>query len=169
MKDFSEQQLFSIFEFSARSLGASEEEIYEFARCMRPDGSFYGTRGKCKKGTEAKSSPQLSEENVPKNKEKLKKLRTLLKKQVREYKDKKYPEIGERVLDTIIKINKERENLGEIKPGTSRNMVLNRLRAQLKEAESAVATYGSHRRDLRERRNRIVKKLQEVSQNDILT
>lgn len=26
---------------------------YDFARCQRPDGSFYGTRGKCRKGTES--------------------------------------------------------------------------------------------------------------------
>lgn len=26
---------------------------YDFARCMRPNGTFYGTRGKCKSGTEA--------------------------------------------------------------------------------------------------------------------
>jgi hypothetical protein len=31
----------------------SEGETYDFTRCMRPDGSFYGTRGKCKKGSEA--------------------------------------------------------------------------------------------------------------------
>ena len=31
----------------------SEGETYDFARCVRPDGSFYGTRGKCKKGKEA--------------------------------------------------------------------------------------------------------------------
>ena len=28
-------------------------DTLDFARCQRPDGSFYGTRGKCKKGTEA--------------------------------------------------------------------------------------------------------------------
>jgi hypothetical protein len=31
----------------------SEGETYDFARCIRPDGSSYGTRGKCRKGTEA--------------------------------------------------------------------------------------------------------------------
>jgi hypothetical protein len=30
----------------------SEGETYDFTRCMRPDGSFYGTRGRCKKGSE---------------------------------------------------------------------------------------------------------------------
>jgi hypothetical protein len=47
------------------SEGASEEypfieealetllNSYEFTRCQRPDGSFYGTRGKCRKGAEA--------------------------------------------------------------------------------------------------------------------
>lgn len=28
-------------------------ETYDFARCQRPDGSFYGTSGQCRKGTEA--------------------------------------------------------------------------------------------------------------------
>jgi hypothetical protein len=30
----------------------SEEEAYDFTRCVRPDGSSYGTRGKCRKGSE---------------------------------------------------------------------------------------------------------------------
>jgi hypothetical protein len=30
----------------------SEGETYDFTRCMRPNGTFYGTRGKCKKGSE---------------------------------------------------------------------------------------------------------------------
>jgi hypothetical protein len=28
-------------------------EAYDFARCQRPDGSFYGTSGQCRKGTPA--------------------------------------------------------------------------------------------------------------------
>lgn len=47
-----DEQLFSILEYSAKALGASDEELYEFTRCVRPDGSVYGSRGKCKKGTE---------------------------------------------------------------------------------------------------------------------
>lgn len=35
------------------SLSFSEGGPYDFARCMRADGSYYGTRGKCRKGTEA--------------------------------------------------------------------------------------------------------------------
>jgi hypothetical protein len=31
----------------------SEGETYDFTRCMRPNGTFYGTRGSCKKGSEA--------------------------------------------------------------------------------------------------------------------
>jgi hypothetical protein len=34
-------------------LDFSEGEVYDFARCMRADGSFYGTSGKCRKGSEA--------------------------------------------------------------------------------------------------------------------
>ena len=35
------------------------EEAYDFARCQRPDGSFYGTSGQCRKGKEsgAKEAP----------------------------------------------------------------------------------------------------------------
>jgi hypothetical protein len=32
--------------------GLSEEEVFDFARCVRPDGSVYGTGGKCRKGRE---------------------------------------------------------------------------------------------------------------------
>lgn len=59
------------------SEGASEEfpfieevlttllSSYDFTRCVRPDGSAYGTRGKCKKGTEgAKGQVQKSPENT---------------------------------------------------------------------------------------------------------
>lgn len=31
----------------------SEGEVYDFTRCMRSDGSFYGTRGSCRKGSQA--------------------------------------------------------------------------------------------------------------------
>ena len=31
----------------------SEGDVYDFTRCMRADGSFYGTRGSCKKGSQA--------------------------------------------------------------------------------------------------------------------
>ena len=34
------------------SLNFSETEIYDFTRCVRKDGSAYGTGGKCRKGTE---------------------------------------------------------------------------------------------------------------------
>jgi hypothetical protein len=39
----------------------SESETYDFARCVRPDGSVYGTRGKCRKGTETSDKPTDSE------------------------------------------------------------------------------------------------------------
>jgi hypothetical protein len=34
------------------SLDFSEDQVYDFTRCVRPDGSSYGSRGKCRKGTE---------------------------------------------------------------------------------------------------------------------
>jgi hypothetical protein len=33
-------------------------EAYDFARCQRPDGSFYGTAGQCRTGTPAKAKEQ---------------------------------------------------------------------------------------------------------------
>ena len=42
-----------------------EEEVYDFARCVRPDGTFYGTRGKCmppnKPVADAKKEPMTEE------------------------------------------------------------------------------------------------------------
>lgn len=61
MRDYSQQELLTLLEYSARALGAGEEDLYEFTRCIRPDGSVYGSRGKCKKGTEtsAKEAPKV--------------------------------------------------------------------------------------------------------------
>lgn len=35
------------------SFSQSALELWDFVRCQRPDGTFYGTRGKCRKGSEA--------------------------------------------------------------------------------------------------------------------
>jgi hypothetical protein len=32
---------------------SESEDSYDFTRCVRPDGSAYGTRGQCRKGTES--------------------------------------------------------------------------------------------------------------------
>jgi hypothetical protein len=48
----SREELLEIFEYSSRSLGITEEEIFEFTRCIRPNGTTYGTGGRCVKGTE---------------------------------------------------------------------------------------------------------------------
>jgi hypothetical protein len=40
-------------------------EAYDFARCQRPDGSFYGTAGQCRKGSPAGAK---QEESKPKKK-----------------------------------------------------------------------------------------------------
>jgi hypothetical protein len=37
------------------NLEFSEGETYDFTTCIRPDGSAYGTRGKCRKGTEGEA------------------------------------------------------------------------------------------------------------------
>lgn len=37
---------------------SEQEDSFDFARCQRADGSFYGTRGKCRKGLEAGPAPK---------------------------------------------------------------------------------------------------------------
>lgn len=51
---FSEESLrqFSDLVAQTQSADFSEGEVYDFTRCVRPDGSAYGTRGTCRKGTE---------------------------------------------------------------------------------------------------------------------
>ena len=63
---FSEDALEQFARLAAEKQGLdfSEGEVYDFARCVRSDGSFYGTGGKCRKGTEAGDK----EEEAPKTK-----------------------------------------------------------------------------------------------------
>ena len=51
---FSEEALATYQEALAEKEGFdfSEGDLYDFTRCVRPDGKAYGTRGKCRKGTE---------------------------------------------------------------------------------------------------------------------
>jgi len=52
---FSEEAL-QLYQLVASEKGydfSEGEETYDFTRCMRPNGTYYGTRGKCKSGSEA--------------------------------------------------------------------------------------------------------------------
>lgn len=51
---FSEEALrrFSDLAAETQSTNFAEGEIYDFTRCVRPDGTAYGTSGKCRKGVE---------------------------------------------------------------------------------------------------------------------
>lgn len=40
----------------------SAQELWDFVRCQRPDGTFYGTKGKCRKGTLAGAKPKTQGE-----------------------------------------------------------------------------------------------------------
>jgi hypothetical protein len=55
------------------SLDFSEAQVYDFTRCVRPDGSAYGTPGKCKRGTEQAKLPDESQ-NKQEGEEDLKKM-----------------------------------------------------------------------------------------------
>lgn len=52
---FSEEALAEYSEMVAQTQSAdfSEGDTYDFTRCMRPNGSIYGTRGQCRKGVES--------------------------------------------------------------------------------------------------------------------
>ena len=62
---FSEEALRKYAELASQmqSLEFSEGDTYDFTRCVKPDGSAYGTNGKCRKGTEG--AKQI-EEKAPK-------------------------------------------------------------------------------------------------------
>jgi len=51
---FSEEALQRFAEMASQTQSAdfAEGDTYDFTRCVRPDGTAYGTRGKCKKGSE---------------------------------------------------------------------------------------------------------------------
>ena len=51
---FSEKSLAQFAELAAATLPSdfAEGDSYDFTTCIRPDGSAYGTSGKCRKGTE---------------------------------------------------------------------------------------------------------------------
>jgi len=59
---FQDESLLIYSEIVAEKIGVdfSEGETYDFARCVRPDGSAYGTSGKCRKGTEGEAKSRES-------------------------------------------------------------------------------------------------------------
>jgi hypothetical protein len=63
---FTEETLSKYVELLEERIGPSysEKSEYDFTRCMRAAGSFYGTRGKCRKGSEALLPEEERKENV---------------------------------------------------------------------------------------------------------
>jgi hypothetical protein len=61
----------------------SEEEVYDFTRCVRPNGTFYGTAGRCRKGTEtAPAEKKVAEPRAKSSRsENITKIRNLVKEQ----------------------------------------------------------------------------------------
>lgn len=60
---FSEEALRAYSELAAEKQGLdfAEGDSYDFTRCVRPDGSVYGTGGRCRKGTE--TAPKTKEQS----------------------------------------------------------------------------------------------------------
>lgn len=96
--------------------GFSESDNYDFARCVRPDGSVYGTRGKCRKGkeTSAKPSQERSAQEILKELDKLPK-GTSPKKEalLKEYFDKvgTASAPGKKIKDPVPGVIKSQEDL----------------------------------------------------------
>ena len=53
---FSEEAVEAFIQMSCEDKGLDYSETFDFARCQRPDGSFYGTRGTCKPPARATKS-----------------------------------------------------------------------------------------------------------------
>lgn len=67
---FSDEAL-KLFQLAASERGYddfSEGDIHDFTRCVRPDGTAYGTSGSCKKGSSAPVAPVPPKERNPKAK-----------------------------------------------------------------------------------------------------
>jgi hypothetical protein len=45
---FSEESIEAFIQMNCEEKGLNYSETFDFGRCQRPDGSFYGTRGMCK-------------------------------------------------------------------------------------------------------------------------
>lgn len=52
----------------------SIHELYDFTRCVRPDGSVYGSRGKCRKGTEQAAPEKVGSKLSERGKKELRKI-----------------------------------------------------------------------------------------------
>lgn len=53
---FSEEAVEAFIQMSCEDKGLNYSETFDFARCQRPNGSFYGTRGTCKPPAKAVSN-----------------------------------------------------------------------------------------------------------------
>lgn len=81
---FSEEALRAYSELAAEKQGLdfAEGDSYDFTRCVRPDGSTYGTGGRCRKGTETgakESSAPVAPGQKTSNKKSAVKLKTAIK------------------------------------------------------------------------------------------
>ena len=83
MGHFSEDALTKFNAMCADGVDFSEKEVYDFTRCVRADGTFYGTAGRCRKGSQtASKAKELSAPKAkPSRDENIAKLRSLVKTQ----------------------------------------------------------------------------------------
>jgi len=96
---------FTAFGFSEASSTLANQYL-DFTRCVRPDGTAYGTRGKCRKGTE-QAKPQ--KESKPRVKKSPKEAYALLVKKQQEMVDAGDMEGALKLKDAIAKRLKEVE------------------------------------------------------------
>jgi hypothetical protein len=107
---FSEETLKQFSQLAGESFGTdfSESGTYDFTRCVRPDGSAYGTNGKCRKGTEGEKkveAPKVSP-NKP-SKEVKSKSEGNLESQYASKAKKAQEAMAKGDMDTALKLNRE--------------------------------------------------------------
>lgn len=155
-----------------KTMNFSEGETYDFTRCVRPDGSAYGTRGKCKKGTETgakqeapakglrrkPATPQEARDTWAKAEAAVKKAKSEFKLAMKEVGNSKTHEATkkrdaaynklERAEMALVKAQDRyfsaAKRQGKVEEGAGVTAMRQRAKANVKEIESEIKTRGPH-------------------------
>lgn len=98
----------------AYEFSEEEGETYDFTRCMRPDGTFYGTSGTCKKGSSAGSKASVKP-TTPKGKKPRATSSQLKESQAKLFDDAKAKHAAAKAAEKAFK-QVERETKGDKSP-----------------------------------------------------
>jgi hypothetical protein len=117
------------------NVGFSEGETYDFTRCVRPNGTAYGTKGKCRKGTE-----EEKQEVAPKTKKSAKVSKSVnssLKAVKQKVASKVSESDPEKVYAALVKKQQELVEQGDIAGATKLN---SKIKAAFKKVKASPKT-----------------------------